>query len=38
MGADVLVVVIVIISAIILYIGKLYSSSSKYGESRVHPT
>jgi hypothetical protein len=38
MGADVLVVVIVIVCAIILYIGKLYSSSSKYEVSRVHPT
>ena len=37
MGADVLVVVLVIVCAIILYIGKLYSSSSKYGEARVHP-
>jgi hypothetical protein len=34
-----IVVTVVIICAIILYIGKLYNAStSKYGEAKVHPT
>ena len=37
MFGDMVVVIVVIVCAIILYIGKLYSSSSKYGEAKVHP-
>jgi len=37
MSVDAVVVIVVIMCAIILFIGKILSSSSKYGEARVHP-
>jgi hypothetical protein len=37
MSVDAIVVIVVIMCAVILFIGKILLSSSKYGEARVHP-
>jgi hypothetical protein len=37
MGGDVIAIVVVIVLVILIYSIKLFSSSSKYGNAKVHP-